>query len=110
MDFQKYYKEDLEAVPAYVDHAHSGNISHKSPVLKNQFLKGNDDLETIDDFIKKYDIEMQKNDTEELVSYVNKLLNDWNRDRNYEENEIYKVLESAIKENKINIKDYQIDK
>ena len=77
--------------------------------LSNQIyhlVEGDVDFDEIDDLIETYKITMIKEDVEDLLSIVSKTINDWNRDEKYDDSEVLKVVESAIKEGIINIKSY----
>jgi len=110
MKFTNFY-EDMEATPGASNNALQGNAYPKQSVLQTSVnsneLKEPTETENFIKTIEK-ETDIDNKDTETLLDIINKTINDWNRERNYNPDEIRTVLRKAI-ENKeiIIIKEYE---
>jgi hypothetical protein len=63
----------------------------------------NSDVDELDSFINKNDITLDKEVVTTIIALIDKTLNDYNRDKNLDVNEIKKVVQKVLDTNLIKI-------
>jgi len=108
MKFVDFFKEGAEEDASYQsNNALSGNVAglRKYPTLTHTPVEDtNEESDKIEILMKKYDIQLDREVVETVIALVNKTLNDWNRDKNINGDEIEKVIIQSIKDKIIEVK------
>lgn len=103
--FTDFLKEAMMAEPGASNNYTSGNVSNKSPMLKSIPSKNEESEEdSIQSFINTNDIKLDKENVETIIAIVDKTLDDYNREKKLDGNEIEKVVLKAIEDNLIEVK------
>jgi len=101
--FTQFLKEQLEDS----NNATLGNVINKSPVLRNVPMMSDEKEENkLSEFIKKNDIQISIDVVETIIALVDKSLDDWNREKKIDGEEITKIVKLAIEDNIISVKSY----
>lgn len=102
------FLENVMANPSYSsDNANVGNVAglRKYPTLK-RVPDAEEEMEydVVDRFIEKNNFNMDRRDVESIVAIVSKTLEDWNREMNYDFQEIKKVVVKALEDKLIDLR------
>jgi hypothetical protein len=108
--FLDFLKEELQGgldEPGVSDNANSGNVSHKSPIISNVPEKIEDkEKKSFQEFIDKNEIEIPEDEVANAIALVEKSLEDWNREKKFDGQEILRIIKLAIENNIIDVKSY----
>ena len=109
-DFLKESLEGPQSEPGYSDNATFGNAaldgSKGAALTKTPGTIENREEKTLDEFIKENDIQIPEAEVETIIAIVDKSLDDWNREKKLDGDEISRVIKLAIEDNIINVKTY----
>lgn len=69
-------------------------------------MEGDVEFDEIDGLIDETQTKMSREEVESLLSILAKTLNDWNREKNFNDEEVIKVTEAALSSGLIEIQSY----
>jgi len=65
-----------------------------------------EEQDEVDEFIESHGITLEKDNVENIIALVDKTLDDWNRKKNLDGEEIINTVKSAIEDGIIKVKSY----